>query len=386
MKTVLQNPSDHYIFYEAEDGIEAEKLIQEEKMDLVILDLMMPLEDGFSVLEHLKNNNHKRDLPVIVYTALDDTESIQKALELGAYDYFTKPLSVKQMQVVLPFKVRNAIRNYEQRESLENLYKQVKQELQLANIFQNSLLPKSKKLETANVFGRYVPCIEVGGDFFDCIEVENRLWFIIADIEGHDVVSAMASSMIKIIFHDCCSKMSRPDEILSYMNELFIRILPEHIMLSFTAFVGMIQEDLLTYANGGHPYPILFKKEDACFITLAQDGYPLGMFREADYEQHILEIEKEDAVLLYTDGLMGKHMTVDKIHDFLEANRLKLFRLLQEDPESCMDYILKEHQQELGRAYQDDIALMFIQKTKGCTGTYGKTYRIETCEEREYII
>lgn len=70
------------------DGVSAVKELQTNKYDLLLLDLMMPNKDGFSVLSDIKDNKIK--VPVIVSTNLNQKEDIEKALELGAKDYFVK--------------------------------------------------------------------------------------------------------------------------------------------------------------------------------------------------------------------------------------------------------------------------------------------------------
>lgn len=60
--------------------------------DLVILDLKMPDLGGFEFLEVLKSNVEWMDIPVVILSAVSDSDSIKKSLELGAADYLTKPL------------------------------------------------------------------------------------------------------------------------------------------------------------------------------------------------------------------------------------------------------------------------------------------------------
>ena len=78
---------------EAEDGTRALELIDTEKPDLVILDIMMPEVDGWQVLESLKDNEVTSEIPVVLLTAKADEASQLKGWEKGAADYLTKPFS-----------------------------------------------------------------------------------------------------------------------------------------------------------------------------------------------------------------------------------------------------------------------------------------------------
>lgn len=70
------------------DGIEAIELLKKEKFDLILLDLMMPKKDGFTVLQEMKDKGIK--VPVIVSSNLSQSEDFSKAKQLGAVDFFVK--------------------------------------------------------------------------------------------------------------------------------------------------------------------------------------------------------------------------------------------------------------------------------------------------------
>lgn len=77
----------------AENGQQALELLKEQPVDLVLLDIIMPLMTGYEVLEHLKTNPALRHIPVIMISALDDIDSIVRCIELGAEDYLLKPFN-----------------------------------------------------------------------------------------------------------------------------------------------------------------------------------------------------------------------------------------------------------------------------------------------------
>lgn len=107
---VALNGLPESVFLEAADGVNALELIQNTQVDLVILDLVMPgALSGFDVLQQIKSSVLYKHIPVIVYSAVSDTASIRKAIELGAYDYLIKPLKPQELQTVLPEKVKDAL-------------------------------------------------------------------------------------------------------------------------------------------------------------------------------------------------------------------------------------------------------------------------------------
>ncbi len=96
-------------FIEAGDGREALAIMAEQPVDLMLLDLMMPTPNGFDVILEMQKDERLRSIPFIVASASSAPEDVERSLELGAVDYFTKPLSEFDIRFQLPLKVRNAL-------------------------------------------------------------------------------------------------------------------------------------------------------------------------------------------------------------------------------------------------------------------------------------
>ncbi|MEF2953839.1 MAG: response regulator transcription factor [Blautia sp.] len=78
------------------DGKELKKALKEELPQLILLDIMLPGEDGYSILEKLKSNQETRDIPVIMVTAKEAEYDKVRALDSGADDYITKPFGMME--------------------------------------------------------------------------------------------------------------------------------------------------------------------------------------------------------------------------------------------------------------------------------------------------
>ncbi len=98
-KFVTQNLSEHYHILEAENGMEGYKLATEKIPDLIISDVMMPVLDGISFSEKVKNDERTSHIPFILLTARADGESKINGLETGADAYLTKPFEMKELKV-----------------------------------------------------------------------------------------------------------------------------------------------------------------------------------------------------------------------------------------------------------------------------------------------
>ncbi len=81
----------------AKDGKTGLSMARRRKPDLILLDVIMPRENGFEILEHIKNDPELESIPVIMFTILENAESREKALEMGARDYITKPFDMERI-------------------------------------------------------------------------------------------------------------------------------------------------------------------------------------------------------------------------------------------------------------------------------------------------
>ena len=87
-----------YNVIQAADGIEADKKVISEKPDLVLLDILMPNEDGYTCLDRIRKNPNTRAIPVIMLTALDQKLNVELAKSFGASDYITKPFETDELR------------------------------------------------------------------------------------------------------------------------------------------------------------------------------------------------------------------------------------------------------------------------------------------------
>jgi putative two-component system response regulator len=107
---------DDYELIVAINGLEAIELVEEQKPDLILLDIMMPEMDGYEVLKKIKGNPDLEIIPVILLSAITDSDSKNKGFSLGAADYVTKPFEIVEVKA----RVKTHLKIEETRLILEN--------------------------------------------------------------------------------------------------------------------------------------------------------------------------------------------------------------------------------------------------------------------------
>ncbi|MDR1688051.1 MAG: diguanylate cyclase [Clostridiales bacterium] len=106
-----------YKIYSAQSGQEAIKKAEEFSPDMILLDILMPVMDGYEVIAHLKSSEKTKHIPVIFVSGLDSVESEEKGLQLGAVDYIIKPFRA----AIVKLRVDNQIKMLEQIKMIERL-------------------------------------------------------------------------------------------------------------------------------------------------------------------------------------------------------------------------------------------------------------------------
>lgn len=369
IKKILNDNIEDVKIYEAVNGLEVFEILDEVEIDLIILDLIMPKKNGFDTLKDLKSDPEIEDIPVIVSSTITEIASIEETLASGAIDYFTKPFSKEEIEIILPLKVINSIKYYEQKKMIRDLNRQIEEELKSANAFQNLMLPNSNEFKNIDLFIKYKPSLGIGGDFFDCVETKEGLWFMIADVTGHGIAAGMISSMVKVMFRNGVNNPSidKPSKMLEDMNNNVFNYFyskPTDNSVVFTGFVGLINDGKLSYSSAGQPFPLLYHYGDNEIVPLKQTGINIGFFEGMNYTDDIIDLSKNDTLIMYTDGLFSS----GKISDFstwpdVEEFSNKNIDVLKSNPDEFLTeifwYFLNKHK-ENDSEFTDDVAIMLL--------------------------
>ncbi len=298
-----------YEFLMARNGREAVEMLQDHtEVDLILLDLMMPEMDGFDFLRWRSRDQRAQAVPVIVNSALDDFDSISRALAMDAYDYFTKPLSQRDLETILPVKIKNAVTNRRLVAETRRQNELMSRELELAARYQHFLLPKDLQVSWGRVEFLFEPCTGVGGDYYDILDLkEGHAGILVADVSGHGVASAMTTSIVKALLPGYLQTLLSPARALKALNDDLLRLTPVDAFVSAFALLYDPRQRRLTWSCAGHP-PGLLLPSGGPLRQLSQDSMFLGVFASdhelIDYQDRDLQVGEGDRLVVYTDGII----------------------------------------------------------------------------------
>jgi len=220
--------------------------------------------------------------------------------------------------------------------SLENarLYKEslekerMERELELAATIQRNLLPhKTPEIEGCDISALSIPCRQVGGDYYDFIELNpDRLGIAIADVSGKGTPAALLVSTLHATLHAYVEENYPLPQLISRIGRAIFRSsLAEGYI---TSFYGVLdpKKRILTSVNAGHNYPILLRA-DGEILHLKEGGLCLGIFEASTYKQETTSLKKGDILILYTDGLteamnpQEEEFGIQRLTELVKKNR-----------------------------------------------------------------
>lgn len=184
----------------------------------------------------------------------------------------------------------------------------MERELHIARTIQMAMLPTvfppfNDRLDI-NVYGMVNPAKEVGGDLYDFYVRHDKLFFCVGDVSGKGVPAALVMAMTRSSFRYITAHEENASDIVSEMNRTLSEQNTQNMFLTF--FLGILdcKTGLLSYCNAGHNAPVLVKHQTSKVENLnVVANLPLGIEADFVYQSQTIQMEYNDLLFLYTDGL-----------------------------------------------------------------------------------
>ena len=247
--------------------------------------------------------------------------------------------------------------------------RQLESELELAQEVQQTLLPQ----EVPNIPGLEIaafsrPAQIVGGDYFDFVDFSDGLHGLaIADVAGHGVSASLHMASIQALLRTLVPINKSPAEVMRQIHKLFIHNIRFETFVTF--FIGAFDSSAktLTFSNAGHLPPLVLrnnkgKKESV--EMLRPTGAAIGLVEEAEFAEKTIELQKDDLLVLYTDGITE---TVNLENQ--EFGRESLINLIKQVNKAPVKQVVQEIRQGLeefseGKPLTDDTTIVICKIKK----------------------
>ena len=237
--------------------------------------------------------------------------------------------------------------------------RRLEQELSIAREIQQALLPKGfRHFPHFQVTGLNRPCLAVGGDYFDLMELgPDRTAVVIADVSGKGLGAALVTAMLQGTF-SAMTLGQEPSKVFAHVN----RFICDHSGVDryATLFFGILAKSgRLDYINAGHPPPLLVHEGKVASVFRA-DSFPLGMFPHAEFKPASHTLAPGDTLVLSTDGVKEamnveeEEFGMERFHEVVAQNHAAPLEELQASILSSVEKFTG------GAAQADDLTLLIL--------------------------
>jgi CheY-like chemotaxis protein len=347
----------HYQVRTAAHGEEALDQIQARPPDLIVSDIMMPRMDGFALQEELQANKNTRVIPFIFLTAKSDDDSRLKGLRTGVDDYITKPFDTEQL-------LSRIDRLMERTQVFRT-----KLNAEIGQDFSERLMPRSlPKPEGYRTFFVNQPREQGGGDLFTWTEPEPGVFYLtLGDVMGKGLQAKFYAytflSYIRGTVHAMLEETTSPAALMKRVNDV---LLSDEVVEETFASLLIVRWDAeahtLTYTNAGHCHPLLLSSSNDARIVEPSD-LVLGLQPDAVFHDHSLQLERGDALLLYTDGLIEQSLQ-NRSRQIGEEGVLPIAADARAASEPLSDIIQKIEPNTPNGTFDDDLLMFWLQREK----------------------
>lgn len=345
----------------ASNGAEALALFEQQRPQLVLMDAMMPVMDGFEAARQIKQLAGETLVPIIFLTSLTESEALARCLEAGGDDFLAKPYN----QVILAAKIKAMDR-------LRRLQATVLEQRDLIARHHNYLLNEQRVakavfdkvahagcLKAPNIRYLQSPYALFNGDLLlAAFTPAGDMHVLLGDFTGHGLPAAVGAMPLAEVFYGMTAKGFGLSEILREMNAKLKRILPVDMFCCATLLCLSFQRRAVEVWNGGMPDGYLH-----CFATgertpLLSRHLPLGILgaQAFDDRTEVFPMALGDRVFLLSDGVID---TCDANEQLFGVERLEQVFAANRQPDRLFEEIEQALRDFRGEAH-DDVSMVEV--------------------------
>ncbi len=318
-------------FIEAENGKVAVEKVISDPPDLILMDVIMPVMDGYDATKAIKALLGSQYIPVIFLTGLTDKDTLIKCLESGGDDFLSKPVD----EIVLQAKMKAHGRTRELNEQVRKkndelvyLHNRLQQEHAMGeHVLSNAM--KDSALDAPNISHYISPASLFNGDLLLAApKPSGGLYVFLGDFTGHGLAASIGAIPVSQAFYAMTEKGLPLTEIVKTINKSLCRFLPDHMFCAAIFLELNPSGDMAKIWSGGLPDGIVIHSGVGIKGTIPSQHMPLGILDDEEFEDDIelIKLGTDDSLFFYTDGITegvskdGVMFGEDRLHALLNAN------------------------------------------------------------------
>lgn len=346
----------------ATNGKDAVDVFKRERPDMILMDVMMPVMDGYEATRHIKDISGEAFVPIIFLTALNDDPSLAKCVESGGDDFLTKPYSHVILKAKLEALKRICVLYATVKAQKDELaYHQIRieREQEIAQRLFSNIIDRGC-LGATYIKHMLAPMGRFNGDLLLAApKPSGGAYILLGDFTGHGLSAAVGAVPVSDVFYGMTANGFCISEIVTEINRKLRNVLPTSLF--FATCIIELNSDLrtLTVWNGGIPEVLVCDKFGNVKKRLISHHLALGIVENSQFDNRVemCEIDADDRIYLYSDGVIE---SINEQGDMYGEERLEAC-LPNEQGQSCFAHIVEDLAHFRGDVAQtDDITLIEI--------------------------
>jgi CheY-like chemotaxis protein len=345
----------------ASNGQEAIAVFERQRPQLVLLDAMMPVLDGFAAAREIKRLAGEALVPIIFLTSLTEEEALVRCLEAGGDDFLAKPYN----QVILAAKIRamDRLRRLqatvlEQRDQIAQHHDYLLNEQRVAKAVFDQVA-HSGCLSAPNIRYLQSPYALFNGDLLlAAFTPAGDMHVLLGDFTGHGLPAAVGAMPLAEVFYGMTAKGYGLAETLREMNAKLKRILPVDMFCCATLLCLSFSRRVVEVWNGGMPDGYLHRLATGERVPLVSRHLPLGVLAPGQFDDatEVWPMQLHDRVFLLSDGVID---TTDANEQLFGVERLQQVFARNREPDTLFEDI-QQALADFGGHSRDDVSMVQI--------------------------
>lgn len=304
LRDLLENLG--YDIIEASNGLEGLESFIEHAPNMVFMDVVMPVMDGYESARKIKETDTGRFTPIIFLTGLDDPDSIKKCIESGGDDFLSKPVNpfVLNVRIIALERICDLYNTLHEKHDAVLFYiEQEKINLLMAKkVLEHALF--SRNIQSTILTKVNLPAASFSGDVIlnGCLP-NGVLRVLVADFTGHGLAAAMLSLPVSEVFHTMTRRGCEQTLLLTEINNKLLQLLPDDRFMAATILdIDPNKKEIILW-SGGMPACIFIQNNES-ILEIPAKGLPMGILAQYDFssDQVYLNYCKNSLVLIQSDG------------------------------------------------------------------------------------
>lgn len=293
----------------AQNGAEAVEVYARDRPDIVLMDIMMPVMDGYEATRRIKASSGDGFVPVVFLTAMSDDHALARCIEVGGDDFMTKPFN----RVVLIAKIQSYTRLNRlyatlktQNQELAGFHARLTREHEMAEeIF--TAITGAGRLSAPNINYLLSPMDNTSGDLIlAAYTPSGGQHFLLGDFAGHGLSAALGAIPVSDIFYSMTAKGFHICDIVREINAKLYNRLPTGFFLAACLVeIDAMQRSARVW-NGGIPAALLLRDGEGICRRIESRNLPLGIVSSEQLcgEMESIELRQGDRLYIYSDGVI----------------------------------------------------------------------------------